>query len=109
MTGFRLLTLLLGGPLVSIGVVALLGHFRPLPVVLASILGEVFALALYAHWTRAVAARVLAGQETRHFLVYLPPGESDGRVVTGLMFLAFALLIAGAVLLGAHLWQRMLA
>lgn len=78
LSSFRLIALLLGGPLVTIAVVVLLGQFRPLPVVLASIIGEVLALAIYVRWTRAVAARVLAGQETRHFVVYLPPGNRAG-------------------------------
>ena len=86
-------------PLVGIGVVALLGYFRPVPVVLAAIVSEFLAIVGNRRWADWMSDQIMAGRRPAEEIPTVFPGPYNNQAIWALGYVAYAVLVAGLVLL----------
>ena len=97
--------LLLGLPLLFIAVVTRRFGFTLIPTLLASVAGEIFALALFFFYSRWKAAAILAGRTPGAVLSF--PGTSLSTTITAWVTVcAFGALIGLIVLLAHYVYSR---
>jgi hypothetical protein len=97
--------LLLGLPLLFIAVATRRFGFTLIPTLLASVAGEIFALALFFFHSRWKATAILAGRTPGAVLSF--PGASPSTTITAWVTVcAFGALIGLIVLLAHYVYSR---
>jgi hypothetical protein len=97
--------LLTAGPFVAIALVARATAFRPLPLALTAITGELLGILIWALVNKFLVARVLSGK-AEGLVVFFPPSTEGHSLSTLVFIIAYALVAAAIVLLGRWAYLR---
>jgi hypothetical protein len=97
--------LLIGLPLLFIAVATRRFGFTLIPTLLASVVGEIFAFALFFFYSRWKAAAILAGK-TPGAVLYFPGASLSTRITAWVTVCAFGALIGLIVLLAHYVHSR---